>query len=151
MPSGSGCCPPASLPPVGSDGPVWSPLALFWYLLNPLFCEQARWRLRLELFAGKFSVLFFFFSLSGYPTVWVAISHLLPQIVLRALRPGPYPKHAAHASLSSPCLLVADGSVWATSPLGVVVRHIYCGGFFLLLLLPVMLPSEIPKLPTDPP
>ena len=149
MPSGSGCCPPASLPPVGGDGPVCSPLAFFGYLLNPLFCEQARWRLRLELFAGKFSVLFFFFSLSGYPTVWVVISHLLPQIVLGAFRPGPYPKHAAHASLSSPRLLVADGSVWATSPLGVVVRHIYCDGFFFLLL--VMLPSEIPKLPTDPP
>ena len=37
--------------------------------------------------------------------------HQLPQIVLRAFRPGPYPKHAAHASLPSPCLLVADRSV----------------------------------------
>ena len=50
---------------------------------------------------GKFSLslfpLFslFFFPLSGYPTVWVAISHLLPQIVLRALRPGPYPKQCS--------------------------------------------------------
>ena len=48
---------------VGSDGPVCSPLALFWCLLNPLFCEQARLRLRLELFVGKFS-LFFFLSLA---------------------------------------------------------------------------------------
>ena len=76
MPSGSGCCPPASLPPVGSDGPVWSPLALFWYLLNPLFCEQARRRLRLELFAGKFSVLFFFFFLSLAIPQFGLLSHI---------------------------------------------------------------------------
>ena len=53
------------------DGPVHSWLALLWYLLSPLFCEQARQCLRLELLAGKFSL---FFPLSGYPTVWVAIS-----------------------------------------------------------------------------
>ena len=81
------------------------------------------------------SLSFFFFSLSGYPTVWVVISHLLPQIVLGAFRPGPYPKHAAYTSLSSPRLLVADGSVWATS-LGVVVRHIYCDGFFFFFFAP---------------
>ena len=44
-------------------------------------------------------------------------------------------------------LSVGDASVWATSPLGVAVRHIICGGFSPL---PVLLPSEIPKLPTDP-
>ena len=64
------------------QGPVHSWLALLWYLLSPLFCEQAR--LCLKAFHGK--VLsphppprFFFsslsFPLSGYPTVWVAISH----------------------------------------------------------------------------
>ena len=53
-------------------GPVRSQLALLWYLLNPLFCEQARLCLRLELFTGKFSL---FFSLPGYPTVCIAISH----------------------------------------------------------------------------
>ena len=42
------------------DGPVHNPLALLWYLLSPLFCEQARQCLWLELSAGKFS---FFFSL----------------------------------------------------------------------------------------
>ena len=70
--------------------------------------------------------LFFWFSLSGYPTVWVAISHYLPRIVLRALRLGPYPKHANCASLSSLRSLVAVPSVWATSPLGIVVRHVFC-------------------------
>ena len=34
----------------------------------------------------------FFVCLSGDPTVWVAVSHQLPQTVLRAFRPGPYPK-----------------------------------------------------------
>ena len=43
------------------DEPVCSQLALLWCLLNPLFCEQAKLCLRLELFAGKFSL---FFSLS---------------------------------------------------------------------------------------
>ena len=57
-------------------GPVCSQLALLWYSLNPLFCEWARLCLRLELFAGKFSLSLF--SLSGYPTVWVAISLLAP-------------------------------------------------------------------------
>ena len=56
--------------------------------------------------------------------------------------------NAAHASLFSPRLLVADASVWATSLLGVVVRHVICG-FLFFFSLPVMLPSEIPKLPTD--
>ena len=43
---------------------------------------------------------------------------------------------------------MADASVWATSPMGVAVRHVICEFFFFPLL--VMLPSEIPKLPTDP-
>ena len=51
------------------------------------------------------------------------------------------------ASLSSPCSLVVDVSFWATSLLGVAVRRVFCGCFFFPLL--VMLPSEIPKLPTD--
>ena len=71
LPSGSGCCPPASLPLGSGEVLVHSWLALLWYSLSPLFCEQARLGLRLELFTGKFSL---FFLLSGYPTVWVAIS-----------------------------------------------------------------------------
>ena len=53
------------------EGLVLCRLALLWYSLNPLFCEQARLCLRLEPFSGKFSLSF---SFSGY-TVWVAISH----------------------------------------------------------------------------
>ena len=52
------------------DGLVCSWLALLWYSLNPLFCE--RMRLCLRAFQGN---VLFFPSLSGYPTVWVAISH----------------------------------------------------------------------------
>ena len=40
--------------------------------------------------------------------------------------------NAAWASLFSPCLLVADASVWATSLLGVAVRHVICG-FYLFI------------------
>ena len=51
-------------------GLVCSRLALLWYSLNPLFCEQVRVCLRLELFVGKLSLSLslFIFSLSGYPT-----------------------------------------------------------------------------------
>ena len=60
--------------------------------------------------------------------------------------------NAAYASLSSPRLLVVDVSIWAASPLGVAVKHVICGFYlFIYFSLLVMLPSEIPKLPTDPP
>ena len=60
---------------LAGDGPARSQLALLWYLLSPLFSEQAQHCLGLELFAGKFSLsLSLSFSLSGYPTVWVSIS-----------------------------------------------------------------------------
>ena len=55
------------------NGPVRSWLALLWYSLNPLFCEQAQLCLRLELFMGKFSLSVSFF-LSVYPTVCFPIS-----------------------------------------------------------------------------
>ena len=42
---------------------------------------------------------------------------------------------AARASLFSPCLLVADASVWATSLLGVTVRRVICG-FYLFIFPP---------------
>ena len=59
--------------------------------------------------------------------------------------------NVARASLFSPLLLVADASICAIFPLGIDVRHIICGFylFVCLFFLPVMLPAEIPKLPTD--
>ena len=61
--------------------------------------------------------------------------------------------NAVHTSLSSPCLLVVDTSVQATSLLGVAIRHVICGFYsfihlFIYFLLPVILPSEISKLST---
>ena len=46
-------------------------LALLWYSVNPLFCEQARLYLRLELFRGKFFFLSFSFF---FPSLWVYLS-----------------------------------------------------------------------------
>ena len=56
---------------------------------------------------------------------------------------------AACASQSSPHLLLVEECVCATSPslLVVVVRRIFCR----VCPRPVMLPAEIPKLPTDTP
>ena len=59
--------------------------------------------------------------------------------------------NAACTSLFSPHLLVVDTSVWAISLLGIGVRHVICGFYLFIFFLPVMLPSEIPKLPIDPP
>ena len=57
-----------------------------------------------------------------------------------------------NAARSSPLrshLLVADAGVWGTFLLGVAFRHVICG--FYLFFLPVRLPSEIRKLPPNPP
>ena len=104
--------------------------------------------LRLELFARKFSLFFFFLSLA-IPQFGL-LSHI-SSLRLSSGHSGPVPtlSNAARVSLFSPCLLVADASVWATSPLGVVVRCVICGFYLFIFFLPVMLPSEIPKLPTD--
>ena len=61
--------------------------------------------------------------------------------------------NAARSSLSLPRLLEGDTSVWAAALLGAAVRHVICGFslFLYLFFLPVILPSEIPSLPTDPP
>ena len=53
------------------------------------------------------------------------------------------------SSLFSPYLLVADVHIWGTILLGIAFRHVICG--FYLFFLPVRLPSEIQKLPADPP
>ena len=84
--SGSGC-PPGCLSLV-ADGPVRSLLALLWYLLSALFYEWA-WQDSSLSLSLSLSLFFFSLSLSGYPTVWVAISDLVSQIALRAFSPGP--------------------------------------------------------------
>ena len=132
-----------------SPQPASSPLVF----TQSFFCERAWQCLRLELFAGKFSLSlsFFFFPLSLAIPQFGLLFHVsslrLPSghsgLVLTL-------SNATCASLFSPHLLVLDTYAWATSPLEVVVRHVICG-FYLFIFPPVMLPSEIPKLPTDPP
>ena len=46
--------------------------------------------------------------------------------------PSPYPKHADCVSLFSPCLLVVNASVWATSLLGVAIRPEICGVYLFI-------------------
>ena len=134
LPSSSGCRLPASLPLL-EDGPVRCRLAFLWYSLVPLFCEWARQCLRLELFVGKFSL-----SLSSSSIFFLSLSFslampqfgLLSHISFLRLPSGHSGlvlalSNAVCASLFSPYLLVADASIWATSPLGVAVRHIISG------------------------
>ena len=91
-------------------------------------------------------------SLSLFFFLW--LSHSLGCYI--TLTPSDYPQgfqalsilSMQPASLFSPCLLVAKASIWATSPLAVVVRCLVCV-LFCFLFLPVMLPSETSKLPTD--
>ena len=92
-------------------------------------------------------LFFLFFGLSGDPLVWVAMSHQLPQIVLRAFKPGPYPKEG-RCSLGLPI----------PSPLGgggcEHLSHFSTDSYYwvhILCVCVLMLPSEIPKLPTDTP
>ena len=75
LPALAVACLPLCLPGDGRMGLVCSQLALLWYSLNPLFCEQAWLCLRLELFTEMFSLFVFFSPLSGFPIVWVSISH----------------------------------------------------------------------------
>ena len=58
--------------------------------------------------------------------------------------------NAACASMFSPCLLVADAYVWATFPLGVVVRHVICG-FYLFIFPPGYVALWDSKTPHRPP
>ena len=81
---------------------------------SPLVCAQSfiLQCLRLGLFAGQFSLSFcslFVLSLSGYPTVWAAISGQFPQIAL-GIWPGLTLSNAARTSLFSPHLLVVAAS-----------------------------------------
>ena len=113
------------------EGLVHSWLALLWYLLNLLFCEQAR--LCLWAFRGKVLSLSFFFPLSLAIPQFGLLSHV-SSLRLSSGHSGQVLtlSNAARTSLFSPRLLVADTSFWAISPLGVAVRHVICGIFCFL-------------------
>ena len=62
--------------------------------------------------------------------------------------------NAACSSPFHPHLLVVDVGIWGTFLLEVVFRHIIGGVYlfiYLFIFLPVRLPSEVRKLPPDPP
>ena len=145
--SGSGCRLPTSLPPLG-DGAVHSWLALLWYLLSPLFSEWAQQCLRLELCAGKFSLslLFLFPPLA---ILWFGLQSQVGSLRLPSGHSGPILtlSYAAHASLISPWLLVVDMSLWATSPLGVAVRHVICGFYLFIFSSRLCCPLRFPNSP----
>ena len=79
----------------------------------------------------------------------VSLSYL-PQIVLG--HSGPFlslrTNDATRTSLPSPCSLVADRNSGLFH-----CRQLWLGAYSVcsFLVLPVLLPSEVPKLPTDPP
>ena len=120
--------PPPCLLPQAGDGPVHSRLALLWYSLSSSFWELAGSAILQSKLPSHVSFL-------RLPS-----GHSGPVLTL---------SNAARSSPFSPHLLVADASVWGTFLLGVVFRHVICG--FYLFSLPVRLPSEIQKLPPDPP
>ena len=112
-----------------AEGPARSQLALLWCSLNPLWvsgpgCE-------LEPCSGQVLCLCLSFLslaipqfglLSHISSLRLSSGHSGLVLTLRT-------DNDTHASLSSPCSLVADASVWATSLLGVAVRRLFCGLF----------------------
>ena len=116
----------AAPPPASSWGwPVRSQLALLWYLLSPLFCEQSGSALVLG-FSRNSSL-----SLSLFPSLSLAIPPFRFLSHVSSLRlPSKHSglvltlSNAACSSTFSPCLLVAEESVWDTSHLGVAVRDV---------------------------
>ena len=106
------------------------------------------WSLFCELFTGKFSLSFFlslaipkFRLLSHVSSLRLPSGHSDWVLTL---------SYAVRASLFSPRLLVVDVSIWATSPLSVVVRHVICG-FYLFIFPPgyvALWDSKTPHRPT---
>ena len=79
----------------------------------------------LEPFVGIFSLFCSFlgipqFGLLSYVcSLKLSSEHLGPVLTLST-------DYAAHTSMFSHCLLVAEASVWLTSALAVAVRHLFC-------------------------
>ena len=117
---------PASLP-LSGEGPVRSQLCLLSFGICSILCSVSGPGLGLEPFAGNFSLCFSFLAIPQF--------RLLSHISSLRLSSG---HSGAVLSLSMqpmpPC--PAPGSrwwpmrVWATSPLGVAVRLMFCGFCF---------------------
>ena len=129
------------------EGGPYMAAGLFSFGICSILCSVSVPGVPIEPFMRKV----FFVCLSGDPTVWV-LSHI-SSLRLSSGHSGPVltlrTSYAGCAFLPSPNSLVVDPSVWATSPLAVVLRYVFCGVFFFFLL--VILPSEIPELPSGTP
>ena len=84
--------------------------------------------MHVKAFRGKILFLFSlaipqFGLLSHVSSLRLSSGHSGPVLILST-------DYAAHASLSSPHSQVAYRSVWANSPLALVVRCVFCGFFF---------------------
>ena len=143
----------ASLPPAGGWGVGWWALcswrAFLWCSLNPLFCECARLRVkafRRKVLSRSLSLSFFFVSLvipqfgllSQFSSLRLSSGHSGPVLSLRT-------DDAACASVPSParwCWTRASGLL--------LCRQLWLGVYSVFFFPPllVMLPTEIPELPT---
>ena len=96
--------------------------------------------------------MFFSSSLSLAVPQFRLLSHISSLRLPSGHSGGPSLSNAACSSMFSPCLLVVNASIWATSLLRAAVRHVICGVYlFIYFPLLVMLPSETPKRPADQP
>ena len=136
--------PPPCFLPLARDGPVHSRLALLWNC-SVLPCSVSRLAVSL---ASAFRRLIFSLSLA-IPQFKLLFHVSSLQMPSRHSGPVLTLGNASRSSLFRPHLLVVPASFWGTSLLGVAFRHVICG--FYLFFLPGRLPSEIRKLPPDPP
>ena len=131
--------PPCLLPPVSGGGWASSQPASY----SVLCCANGQLCLRLGLFTGQFSLSL---AIPQFKLLSQVSSLRLPSghsgLVLTL-------SNATRSSLFCPHLLVADEGLWGIFLLGVAFKHVICGFYFFFLL--VRLPSEIQKLPPDPP
>ena len=128
MPSGSGCCSPASLPS-GREGPICSQLALLWYSLNSVFCVwgSSLSRERFFLFIYLFIVALViprFGLLSHNSSLRLSSGHSGPVLALRT-------DDVACAFLPSPHLLVENRGIWATAAISCIFCEFFLFSFQL--------------------
>ena len=130
---------PASSPLVFAQSFVlWTGLAVPWVRA---FCVKV------------LSLYFLFFYCLSLAVPWFGLLSQVSAFRLPSGHSGPVLtlSSAACTFLFSPCLLVADASVWATSPLGVAVKCVICGFYLFIFSSQLCCPLRFPKLPTDPP
>ena len=128
---------PHLLPPAGLGRSTagW----LLWTCSDPLFCKRPAVCSCWLIFSLSFAIPQFKL-LSHKSSLRLPSGHSGPVLTLsNAAGSSPFHSH----------LPVVDAGIWGTFLLGVAFRHVICG--FYLFSLPVRLPSEIRKLPPDPP